>query len=351
MRIKQKKQFGFTLIELLVVIAIIAILIALLLPAVQQARESARRTQCKNNLKQMGLAFHNYHDTYKMFPQADYWGFRGAGGLIGNAANRRNFTWVTMLLPYIEQANVYSQINFSAPAWNQQVGGKNLQSLRLNAFECPSDPAFGGGDNRHNLGWSSYGVSEGYDWWRRAGHPLSGVFNLETHVRIGAITDGTSNTLMVVETCTPSFEPLPGVPGHQKVGGGKPRGGGSGNAVFRSLLVSTGAETSVMANASENGAYGAQQPDGSGPAGFWGAYAAPYAHHPTFIHCFGINNNWPGASSMHTGGAQALLADGSVKFLSDNINYPGEASNGYSQGAGVWGALNTFTGSEVVGEF
>ena len=348
---RQKRRLGFTLIELLVVIAIIAILIALLLPAVQQAREAARRTQCKNNMKQMGLAFHNYHDVYQMFPQCDYWGNRAAGGLIGNAANRRNFTWVAMILPYIEQAPLFSSINFQAPSWNQQINGKNLQSLRLSAFECPSDPAFGGGSNRHNIGWTSYGVSEGYDWWRRAGHPLSGVFNLETHCRIGAITDGTSNTIMVMETCTPSFEPLPGVAGHQKNGGGKPRGGGNGNAVFRGLLVSMGAETTVMATANENGAYGAQQPDGTGAGGFWGNFAAPYAHHASFIHCFGINNNWPGASSMHTGGAQALLGDGAVKFLSENMDYPGEASNGYARGAGVWGALNTFTGGEIVGEF
>lgn len=347
------RRRAFTLIELLVVIAIIAILIALLLPAVQQAREAARRTQCKNNLKQIGLAFHNYHDVYLMFPQSDYWGQRVPGGSI-DAAGRRNFTWCTMLLPYIEQAGIYNAINFSLPAWNQQIGGKNLQSLRLKAFECPSDPAFGGGANRHNIGWTSYGVSEGYDWWKRAGHPISGIFNLDTHSNFGTIADGTSNTIMVVECCAQSFEPNAGVAGHHKMGGGKPRGGGAANAVFRSLLVSMCNEPSVMAAANENGAWGAQMADGTGPNRFWGTgdnFVAPYAKNPSYIHCFGINNNWPGASSRHTAGAHALMGDGAVKFLSDNIDYPGENVQGWDRGSGVWGALNTPNGGETIGEF
>lgn len=99
------RNAGFTLIELLVVIAIIAILIALLLPAVQQAREAARRTQCKNNLKQLGLALHNYHDTHSVFPP----------GLLGRCTTPDlNASGLVMLLPYIEQNNLYSQFNFSA---------------------------------------------------------------------------------------------------------------------------------------------------------------------------------------------------------------------------------------------
>src|SRR6202008_4030252 len=103
----QRRARGFTLIELLVVIAIIAILIALLLPAVQQAREAARRTQCKNNMKQIGLAFHNYHDVYNRFPQPAMIGVTVSSGLI----IRSGASWCTMLLPYIEQANAYNQYN------------------------------------------------------------------------------------------------------------------------------------------------------------------------------------------------------------------------------------------------
>ena len=100
---------GFTLIELLVVIAIIAILVALLLPAVQQAREAARRSSCKNNLKQLGLALHNYHDVHRVFPPAQLRGRNSSTGIeYGNAAS-----WGAMLLPFIEQAPLYDQMNFS----------------------------------------------------------------------------------------------------------------------------------------------------------------------------------------------------------------------------------------------
>jgi len=348
MKTRQKLRSAFTLIELLVVIAIIAILIALLLPAVQQAREAARRTQCKNNLKQIGLALHNYHDTFNTFPQCVYWGYAPPGTNLQTAA--RGATWITMILPYIEQANLYAGINFSAPIFGQTVGGKAVQSVRLSGFECPSDPGFGGGGNRHNLGWTNYVGTEGYDWWARPGSTLTGAFELNQHTRMGMITDGTSNTLMVVECSTRGFEPLPGQPGHHKNGGGAPRGGDANNSVFHSLLVALCNEPSVMSTANENGGYGARRHDGSA-VDFWGAWGGPYAYHPGFIHCFGINNNWPGASSRHTGGVQALMADGAVKFLSENIDYPGEPSIGYAKGAGVWGGLNTISGSEITGEF
>ncbi|HIK95198.1 MAG TPA: DUF1559 domain-containing protein [Planctomycetes bacterium] len=339
---------GFKLIELLVVIAIIAILIALLLPAVQQAREAARRTQCKNNMKQIGLGLHNYHDVFQTFPQCVYWSD-------GNTPIQepRNHTWISMILPYVDQAPMYNQIDYSLPAWNQQVGGKNIQSVRLTAFECPSDPGFGGGANRHDVGWTNYVGCEGYDWWKRPGHPLSGVFNLNTHTRINHIKDGTSNTLMVMEASTRAFQPKPGTAGHLKMGGGEPRGGGANNSVFHTLLVGICNEPGVMANAGHG--KGAKFPDASGNVAFWGKWAAPYAYHPGFIHCFGINNNWPGASSMHTGGAQGLLSDGSVRFLSDSIDYGTRGEVGltppHSSGAGVWGALNTANGHETIGEY
>ena len=104
------RRRGFTLIELLVVIAIIAVLIALLLPAVQQAREAARRTQCKNNLKQMGLALHNYHDTYNGFPN----------GNIASAAGGWGMSWYMRILPYVDQAPVFNKLTFSGthPGWS-----------------------------------------------------------------------------------------------------------------------------------------------------------------------------------------------------------------------------------------
>ena len=344
----RSRRRAFTLIELLVVIAIIAVLIALLLPAVQQAREAARRSQCKNNLKQIGLALHNYHDTYGRFPKANYYGFKQGG--VG-AMLPRNYTWVSMLLPYIDQSPLYNKINFSIPAWNQLVDNKNLQSFRIDGFECPSDPGFNGGGNRHNIGWTNYAAAEGYDWWSRPGHPLSGVFNLGIHNKIANVVDGTSSTIAVMECATSSFEPRAGIAGHLKNGGGAPRGGGSDNSVFRTLLVSVCNEPSVMAAGGHGD--GAVFPDNSGAMGFWGSFGAPYSYQPTYMHCFGINNNWPGASSRHVGGAHAVMCDGSVKFLSETMDYPGEnaPSVNYAFGAGVWGAINTAAGNEKVGDF
>ena len=137
MNIFRRTRRGFTLIELLVVIAIIAILIALLLPAVQQAREAARRTQCKNNLKQLGLALHNYHDVHRCFP-------------FGHEGTTKSFSAFSMLLPYLEQANVYNQIDFNVPISHANNAGPLL--IELPALRCPSDmanalPSIGGATN------------------------------------------------------------------------------------------------------------------------------------------------------------------------------------------------------------
>src|ERR1700759_2816615 len=103
---------GFTLIELLVVIAIIAVLIALLLPAVQQAREAARRSQCKNNMKQLGLAVHNYHDTYNHLPMCYYWGPAGLPGPTGSPTQGPQSSWMIGILPFVDQAPLYSVLDF-----------------------------------------------------------------------------------------------------------------------------------------------------------------------------------------------------------------------------------------------
>lgn len=336
---------AFTLVELLVVIAIIGILVGLLLPAVQAAREAARRMSCSNNLKQIGLALHNYESTYSKFPAAATW---KAGDILGRTLTEpRNFSWIASVLPYVEQQALYSSINFNLPLAipPQMIAGsgtspKAIISQNIPSFICPSDPGFGGGPNSHGLAWSNYAGSEGYDWWRRPAHPLSGFFNLNTNTKMSGITDGTSNTLAVVEASTQGFQPNAGVAGHQKNGGGIPRTGGADNAVFRTLLLAANTNGDVMGN------WNLPRPDGANSGFWWKAY--PYAMQPTFLHCFGINNNWPGASSRHTGGAQAVYADASVHFLSDSIDYPGEGTIGYAYGAGVWGAINTITGGEVV---
>src|SRR5437899_1101808 len=193
------RRRGFTLIELLVVIAIIAVLIALLLPAVQQAREAARRSQCKNNLKQIGLALHNYHEAFSTFPQAAIWRSYITGGTNPVPTFHRNYTWLCMLLPYYDQAVVYNQINFSLPGWNQLISGRALIAVDFPVLHCTSDPGFQGNNNLPNggrtsagalqaisaskIGWSNYAGAEGYDWWYRGNYGISGVFNLMTCVK------------------------------------------------------------------------------------------------------------------------------------------------------------------------
>src|SRR5262245_47588566 len=174
-RSKRTSQ-GFTLIELLVVIAIIAVLVALLLPAVQQAREAARRSQCKNNLKQIGLAMHNYHEMASSFPPETIWSFDPTGTGTGPNKQPRNYTWLVMLLPYLDQAPLYNAINFSLPIWGQMAAGKSIAGTQLPILACPSDPAvvWMQGASRGPFGVTCYSGSEGYDWWTRNADPLGG---------------------------------------------------------------------------------------------------------------------------------------------------------------------------------
>ncbi|MEQ9070724.1 MAG: DUF1559 domain-containing protein, partial [Gimesia chilikensis] len=130
MKVQTHRPRGFTLIELLVVIAIIAILIALLLPAVQQAREAARRTSCKNNLKQLGLGLHNYHDTHGCYPPG-YIYRPGASG------NQLGFGWVAMILPMIDQANLYNEFNFNLPIFD--AANLTAREKQIPGLLCPSD--------------------------------------------------------------------------------------------------------------------------------------------------------------------------------------------------------------------
>ncbi len=142
---RRRKSKGFTLIELLVVIAIIAVLIALLLPAVQQAREAARRTQCKNNLKQIGLAMYNYESAYGQFPIASLWNITITGATSATFNNATS--WGTTLLPFMDQGPLYNSFDPSTPFWNASSVNYKLIQTQLAAFKCPSVPDFS--DNGH----------------------------------------------------------------------------------------------------------------------------------------------------------------------------------------------------------
>ncbi len=189
------KHRGFTLIELLVVIAIIAILIALLLPAVQMAREAARRTQCRNNLKQLGLALHNYHDTHSTFPP----GLIAADDDLQDAMH----SGLTLLLPQLEQTTVYNKYDFDF-SWRAPAN-KDATSTYVPAFQCPSSigglPQSGGFD----LPTTDYVFSKGTRAWLCRNRTMTGMFDVNSRVRTRDVTDGLSNTFAMGEAMTSSL--------------------------------------------------------------------------------------------------------------------------------------------------
>jgi len=349
-RTHRRKSFGFTLIELLVVIAIIAILIALLLPAVQQAREAARRTQCKNNLKQIGLALHNYHDTHSRFPPTQIM-VAYLGPNFTNPAPR-NHTWMSLILPFLDQAPMYNSIDFSAPMFDQATNqfqmdssGQTIVSRNLPMLQCPSYPGFGGGISSHGMAHTNYAGNMGWDWHYRGPHWASGPFqNGSEGTKLEHMKDGTSNTIAVGEVSTQGYQANPGAPSHQAMGG-RPRGGGINNAVFRTPFIDTGSNGDVMDSAALRGIGKVQtrqwlRPDGVSASYWW--KASPFAHPPTYLSCFGMNNNWPGSSSVHTGGGQFLMCDGAVRFLSENMQGAQQAS--------LWFAIHTYVGGTEAGQ-
>jgi prepilin-type N-terminal cleavage/methylation domain-containing protein len=225
---------GFTLIELLVVIAIIAVLIALLLPAVQQAREAARRSQCLNNLRQIGLALHNYHDTHGVFPS----GWIGVDPATGRdyVHGGSGFGWATMILPQLEQKNLYDRFDFRKSISDATGSPSNKSSLatKLPVFACPSDPhpdtwdiqPEGGGAALATLATANYVGLFGTryvgpladpggedDLHLCEGLPVGspcrgdGILFHNSRVNLGNVTDGTSQTIMVGERASKA---LPG---------------------------------------------------------------------------------------------------------------------------------------------
>jgi len=318
---------GFTLVELLVVIAIIGILIALLLPAVQAAREAARRSQCTNNMKQIGLALHNYHDTHKTFPPGVIWGVPNVPEYqLGSMPAPFHHTWNTFILPYIEQQALYDSVDFRLPAWGsspQAVVSTDVGSLR-----CPSDTGPTMASQNYNIAVTNYPGSEGFDWWPRPrilpnsppwsgyglapGGDLGGVFSTNNQTRIAEITDGTSNTIMLAEKDSVGFDGG----AWRTCGTGKPRAANS--RVFCSAFVGT----SVSGwGTNEGGRSRFQEVDGSGvkTQGHW---FKNHAFTPTYIAYCGPNSAWPGPSSRHPGGVNVTMADGSVRFVAEVIEWP-----------------------------
>jgi prepilin-type N-terminal cleavage/methylation domain-containing protein len=340
----KKRSRGFTLIELLVVIAIIAILIALLLPAVQQAREAARRTQCRNNLKQLGIALHNYHDTFTLFPPAHIRTWDGGTGVTG----WRGFSLHTMCLPYIDQAPLYNTVNFNAyfdwestPAGIVGVSNNVARRKKLPAFLCPSDSPF---PASVDIGNNNYAGSMGPSLGQYV-NPVgtrNGMFNFDVIVRMGDIRDGTSNTVAMAEQLVGDNTNGAYTPGDVVRG-----------IAFTTTSVTkwTQAEVTAYGLACDTAAAKANQHSHNGrdwmigmPAQtLFNTLGPPNHKYPTCQNCTGCGwmdsqGMFP-ARSRHTGGVHCLMGDGAVKFVSDNIDL------------GTWQNVGSINGSETVGDF
>lgn len=221
---KHSKIAGFTLVELLVVIAIIGVLVALLLPAVQAAREAARRTQCSNNLKQIALGAHNHHDTLNALPEAVQMSYftavQGKHGTGQDVNEQFGPNWAVLMLPYVEQTALYAANDVDGYKKSGTQTWRNMKGVRLKAYECPSDS--GGSAAAYNGaggGWArgNYAANAGPTWWYLTPNGLSPQSGFESDpgwgaagpvmsanygARLAEITDGTTNTVMFTEVRT-----------------------------------------------------------------------------------------------------------------------------------------------------
>jgi prepilin-type N-terminal cleavage/methylation domain-containing protein/prepilin-type processing-associated H-X9-DG protein len=314
MRIQSRR--GFTLIELLVVIAIIAVLIALLLPAVQQAREAARRTQCKNHMKQFGLAIHNYHDAFLQFPPA------AVAGTASNQDIARGWSWTEMLLPYIDQAPLFTQIGVGATPLVPQTAMGNVNdyttanagsveklfTTNISMFLCPS--AGGSNVNKYekNLGTLMYAMN----------NQICPVPNPLRTVSMSEVLDGTSNTILMGE-----------------------------KALMDAPFVAIGAAWATSRICGARIHIVAAQNNMNTP--FDGTHNAT-------TNCY-VENGTPVnrvsravAASPHTGGCHFLMGDGAVRFISENIAAdPARPSNG--AGLFLYQNLYNLNDRQPIGEF
>lgn len=340
-----RRRLGFTLIELLVVIAIIAILIALLLPAVQQAREAARRTQCRNNLKQIGLALHNYESSFGMFPQAAHNSYNimdvpGGGPMpyAGYASymTPNTLSWRVMILPFIEQVNLYNQFNMQGWQYGwSPINPTTIGATPIPGFYCPSDPTgqaepwtptpqggtFGAGVISHGTNYASMrtlsrrsnvkqaylsrdangGTSLPRPWIVRQNPQGDGGLPLQ-NLRIRDYTDGLSNTVMVTEK-------------------------------FRGKTFVTKRGAWIGADTDPNGGFTTGPHEQYRLCNFWVWETStcpnsalrtpndPRQDEVSYVDNGAVNHstNSP-ASSAHTGGVFVLRGDAGVAFVSDNVN-------------------------------
>ena len=374
----RSRRRGFTLIELLVVIAIIAVLIALLLPAVQAAREAARRMQCTNNLKQVGLAMHNYHSTYDVFPMAASKNcnsdpYTNCPGY----ADWRGWSSLGTALPFVEQLALYNSINYSFAeeihdAVPQPTNATAL-ATKVNAFMCPTDPYVG--QQNINSYHACYGTSS--DWpsgpnngsgsmQNADGSGSTGMFAVWISYGLRDALDGSSNTLLFSEALVGDSKgnEVLNPPSSRQFSGSAPGSHYRGNGIVIAAAKYEVDDFTVSATTQQGilNSLQACATEWSNPRSMaitshrgyrWGSFSegsgfnvaqTPNDHTYPFNVCRGQgtppqsdngSNSLP-ATSMHPGGVNALFADGSVKFIKDTINRT------------TWWALGTRARGEIV---
>ncbi|MHC5541503.1 DUF1559 domain-containing protein [Singulisphaera rosea] len=333
---------AFTLIELLVVIAIIAVLIALLLPAVQAAREAARRAQCVNNLKQLGIALHNYHDTLGRLPygaivapKGNFWYPSGVGG------EHYRYSALAMLAPFLEQSPIFGALNFSYPIYmpdgSLSATNTTVFSLKVSIFLCPSDtgrivqPGFAPANYMACAGNGMPGGSALYE------NP-NGCFYYNSGVTFAGIQDGLSQTAMISESilglASGPFQVAPGTVVNPK------------EIMAQQVAVDINALPPADLTVAECNSAGA------GTSGYYnaqrgGSWAQGDFRHALYTHYYppnsqsydclrGSDYGWKTARSYHNGGVNVLFGDGRVQFVKDSI------------AVASWSALGTRAGGEVV---
>ena len=380
MKLTSERRRAFTLIELLVVIAIIAILVAILLPAVQQAREAARRSQCKNHLKQIGLAAMNYESTYKYLPplNAGPW---HEGNKSATDHGERFLPWTVRLLPYLEQPNVPETVNeaIDNDGRHDWWGIRNWERINFDFYNCPSDitpptpNSVGTLSYKANLGFGGYThhnfnsccPDQGYpEYWKLAwGRDSNGMFARTDAYKIRDCTDGMSQTMLFSEVCK---------------GNPNDRNDPKGNAVVIGLggpdvCLATVENNRILPAYPDRPRTSASYSGWNGPIfypgnnwskGIMGQQGFTTHLPPNSPFCMQPNANWDGqhglwgwgyysASSRHAGGVQVVMGDGRVQFISEFIDNgtPQWNWSGNPNPFGVWANLSTRAGGELVNEY
>ena len=330
-----RKSRGFTLIELLVVIAIIAVLIALLLPAVQAAREAARRIQCTNNLKQLGLALHNYESSHGVFPPGRIWksGLNGCG--MGIYTGCQNTPWIILLLPNLEQGNIFNTINFDLGAEGPMrplplgvFANLTVAGLSVNTLLCPSDTPLKyvsilgrGTANEISFTRGNYAGNWGNTQWDQGNITVAGnavtyqrsAFGNQGSTSIAMFTDGLSNSIVAAEVRQGAAFDVRGL--------------------FWSVVPGAGC---YMSRITPNGSM-----DALGSAAIGDQLRPGFCVNEAGrgLPCQQVANDavsYAGARSLHPGGLNALIGDGSVRFLKNSVN------------SAAWNSLHTIAGGEVL---